>query len=120
MSLLSSFISSAYTESATGMGAADPNMEIRPEFDVRAPEHQHRPLGPARLVVEHHAPPLRERVLFHERLRAEEPGLLGVGDEEHDVVAQPCAVATSALAVSIALAVPAPSSLAPGPSGTES
>jgi hypothetical protein len=50
-------------------------------------EHHGRAAAAARLQVEHHGRVLGQRVLVDERLGPAQAGLLGVGEDEDDVVA---------------------------------
>jgi hypothetical protein len=55
----------------------------------RGLEHDRRTGVAPRLEVEDHATATRQRILVDERLGATQAGLLGVGEHQHDVVAQP-------------------------------
>ena len=71
------------------------------------------PLLPRASTLSDDGPVAGERVQVHERLGAVHAGLLGVGEQEHDVVAGRRAAPSSARAVSSSVETPAPSSLAP-------
>jgi hypothetical protein len=60
----------------------------QPGVALRRLEHDRGAAGPPGLEVEHHAAGGGERVRGRERLGAAEAGLLGVGEDDHDVVAQ--------------------------------